>query len=86
MNNIIDPVAISSITLTSHLLVYFNSSINPVIYNFMSGSYLCYIIWLSDNLSLSVPDEGGSRNVPDEGGSRNTSCALSSISTFLLHQ
>jgi hypothetical protein len=51
MNNIIDPVAISSITLTSHLLVYFNSSINPVIYNFMSGSYLCYIIWLSDNLS-----------------------------------
>jgi hypothetical protein len=30
-----------------------------------------YIIWLSNNMDLSVPDEGYSRNVPDEGYSRN---------------
>jgi hypothetical protein len=42
-----------------------------------------YIIWLSNNMDLSVPDEGYSRNVPDEGYSRNESSALN-LSTFLV--
>lgn len=38
-SDIQNPTVISMISLTSHLLVYFNSAINPVIYNFMSGKY-----------------------------------------------
>ena len=42
------------------------------------------IIWISYLLTLSVPDQGHSRNVPDQGHSRNASGALNYISTFLL--
>lgn len=33
----IHPHSVSICTLSAHWLVYFNSSINPIIYNFMSG-------------------------------------------------
>jgi len=36
-----------------------------------------------EGYSRNVPDEGYSRNVPDEGYSRNASCALNLISMFL---
>ncbi|XP_071119099.1 orexin receptor type 2-like [Haliotis cracherodii] len=35
----IHPHSVSICTLSAHWLVYFNSSINPIIYNFMSGKF-----------------------------------------------
>ncbi|KAK3091209.1 hypothetical protein FSP39_017983 [Pinctada imbricata] len=32
-----------TLALLSHWLCYFNSSINPIIYNFMSGKYICSV-------------------------------------------
>lgn len=34
------PIVVSVIALFSHGLCYFNSAINPVIYNFMSGKHI----------------------------------------------
>ena len=39
-------------------------------FNFLAPKYF-KIVWLSNILALSVPDEGYSRNVHDEGYSRN---------------
>ncbi|XP_046382129.1 orexin receptor type 2-like isoform X1 [Haliotis rufescens] len=39
MDYYIGPTTISILTLTGHWLVYFNSAINPMIYNFMSGKF-----------------------------------------------
>ena len=38
----LDPDLVSAITLGAHLLLMINSCINPVIYNFMSGTLLCH--------------------------------------------
>ena len=62
----------------SLVVFFFNYIMN------MKKSYLNFkIIWLSNLLILSVPDEGYC--VPDEGYSRNWSSALILISTFLFH-
>jgi hypothetical protein len=38
--------------LISHFLPYFNSSINPIIYNIMSGKYFIYLYQISFDIKF----------------------------------